>query len=219
MSTEYWHFLPDDRRLQYGRRTLVRPGQTLRTKKEPVPCRQGFHFSERAIDALRYAPGAVICRVTVGGKVVKNSDKGAAQERTVVWMADATSTLHEFACDVAEHALDTVELTGKPVDPRSRDAIRIKRLWLDGKATDSELLAAYANANAANANTANAANAAAYAAAANAAAAYADAAYADAAAAYANAYANANAVNASMNAALEQALLGLRGSEYEIRGR
>ncbi len=49
-------------------------------------------------------------------------------------------TLHLFACEVAEQALGKIE---NP-DPRSIEAIRVKRLWIDGKATTEELDAAEA---------------------------------------------------------------------------
>lgn len=47
-------------------------------------------------------------------------------------------TLHLFACEAAEQALERTE---NP-DLRSIEAIRMKRLWLDGKATNDELAAA-----------------------------------------------------------------------------
>lgn len=43
--------------------------------------------------------------------------------------------LHEFACRCAEYALSLVE---NP-DPRSVEAIRVKRRWIAGEATDDEL--------------------------------------------------------------------------------
>jgi hypothetical protein len=48
-------------------------------------------------------------------------------------------TLHEFAIWCAEDALKRV---GNP-DPRSLNALEVKRRWLDGKATDEELAAAW----------------------------------------------------------------------------
>ena len=47
-------------------------------------------------------------------------------------------TLHEFACRCAEGALRKAGVT----DDRSWNAIRVKRLWIEGKATDTELAAA-----------------------------------------------------------------------------
>jgi len=131
----YWHFLPDDGILANGDGRKVVVGETLRIEGEPVLCDHGFHASERIIDALQYAPGALVCRVKLGGKITEGDDKVAAQERTVVWMYDATRVLHEFTLWCAEEALKLID---KP-DPRSVEALRVKRLLLDGNATDDEL--------------------------------------------------------------------------------
>ena len=53
--------------------------------------------------------------------------------------------LHEFACRCAEEALRKAGVT----DDRSWNAIRVKRLWIEGKATDTELAAAWDAARAA----------------------------------------------------------------------
>ena len=99
MTTEplYWHFLASDGRMAYTGE-LVEVGKTYRIEGEPVLCKRGLHASARALDALKYAPGPVICRVTLGGTVLHGDDKSVAQERTVLAMADATAVLHEFAC-------------------------------------------------------------------------------------------------------------------------
>lgn len=47
--------------------------------------------------------------------------------------------LHEFACRCAEHAFSFVNAP----DPRSVEAIRVKRRWMAGEATDSELCSAW----------------------------------------------------------------------------
>lgn len=143
MTTEplYWHFLPADGRMTHTNK-LVEVGKTYRIEDEPVLCKRGLHASARALDALKYAPGPVVCRVTLGGTIIHGDDKSVAQERTVLAMADATDVLHEFACRCAEQALALVEET----DPRSVEAIATKRRWLQGEATDEELAAARAAA-------------------------------------------------------------------------
>ena len=50
-----------------------------------------------------------------------------------------TSILHEFACCCAEDALSRID---NP-DPRSINAIAVKRRWIAGEATDEELAAAW----------------------------------------------------------------------------
>jgi hypothetical protein len=139
----WWHFLSDDGRMAYGKRGLVAVGTTYRIRSTPVLCGRGFHAAARPLDALNYAPGALVCRVRLGGLIVVGDDKVAAQERTVVWMADATRTLHEFACWAAEWILDRREAAGGTIDPRSRAAVVAKRRWLAGEITDQELAAAW----------------------------------------------------------------------------
>ena len=137
-----WHFVAANKRLGYGDNRVIRTGRTHKVKGEPVLCERGLHASVRLIDALQYAPSAILTRVELGGTIVKGVDKVAATERTVLWMGDISDLLHHFACDEAERALKVRKVT----DERSWNAIKTKRLWLDGKATDAELDAAWAAA-------------------------------------------------------------------------
>ena len=57
--------------------------------------------------------------------------------------------LHNFACDCAEKALLREEQSGRKTDPRSWEAIRVKRLWIEGNATNQKLDTAWAAARAA----------------------------------------------------------------------
>ena len=130
-----YHFLKEDRKLQFSPYTPVVLEETLVYPGKPKLCEAGFHASERIIDALQYAPGPVLCVVELGGEIIHGEDKAVAQERTVSWMQDISPTLHEFACQVAEEALEKHGVT----DKRSWKAIEVKRLWLKGEATDKEL--------------------------------------------------------------------------------
>jgi hypothetical protein len=153
-----WHFLPADRCLRYGDGRVVEAGrayETLfpyrygrRTYDLPTLCEAGMHGSVRALDALQYAGGAVVCRVVVSGDVAHGDDKIVGRRRTVLAMADATMVLHAFACDQAEEALRRYDPNP---DPRSLAAIETKRRWMRGEATDEELAAARAAARAAGA--------------------------------------------------------------------
>jgi hypothetical protein len=136
-----WHFLQDNGRLQWrcGRAWKPKVGQTLKVDADKLRmCSYGLHASKKIIDALRYAPGSLICRVELGGTIIKDDDKVCASERTIIAMADATNVLHEIACWSAEQALKKIK---KP-DPRSFAAIQAKRKWLRGEITDAELSAA-----------------------------------------------------------------------------
>ena len=137
-----WHFLANDRRLRYGTRQKVRTGVTIRIEQTPRLCYVGLHGSRLPLDALQYAPGEIVCRVRIGGIIVEDGDKLAGQTRTVMWMADADKTLREFACWVADQALDAAERNGLPVSAASREAVSVARLRIKGKATEEELAAA-----------------------------------------------------------------------------
>jgi len=218
-----WHFLRDDGRAQHGLLGVIEVGKTYKVKGKPIPCYHGLHASTRLIDALDYAGGSLLCRVEMGGEIAKDSDKVCAQERTVIWMMDISTILHNFACNEAERAM----LAQKTQDPRSMEAIRIKRLWIKGKATDAELDAARAASRvsewaAANASARFAASAAPSAAARDASSAAASALAsasarfaASASASAAEWAAGSAAASAGQNARLTAMVMRARRKQHE----
>lgn len=135
MATELaWHFAPDNGRTRHSNEPIVE-GEWLEVEGKLRMCSWGLHASKKLIDALKFAPGALCCRVELQGDIVYGDDKLVARRRRVLQMVDATDLLHEFACRCAEDAL---ELLDSP-DPRSLKAIETKRRWLRGEATDDEL--------------------------------------------------------------------------------
>lgn len=118
---------------------LPRKGDILTLDGKVKMCWRGYHASIRAIDALGYAPGAMVCRVRLYNATVGGDKAVALKRKNLTDYVDATRTLHLFACDVAETALADAGVT----DKRSHNAITTKRLWLDGKATDERLDAAW----------------------------------------------------------------------------
>ena len=135
-------------RERYGSRRKIEAGKTYRVKGEPVLCRHGLHASARIIDALKYAPPDTkyVCLVELGGSVKLDTDKAVATQRIVLQMMECETILHEFACWCAEQALKAERKAGRESDKRSWEAIRVKRRWLKGEATDKELAAAGAAA-------------------------------------------------------------------------
>ena len=167
MTLYAWHFIFRDKRLGYGDGMLVVPGETLVWEHDLELCRSGLHASVRALDALDYASGRpIVCRVRMGGNIVRGDDKLVASERTCLWMLDADPVLHEFACWCAESVLHLAR-GDRPV---LRAAIDAKRGWLRGEVSDSYLDRASAAASAAASATARAAARAAASDAARAAA-------------------------------------------------
>jgi len=219
-----WHFASD--KLRDGR-PLPKAGETLKHDGPVVPCEQGLHASVRAIDALGYAPGAMVARVELRGRIVAHGDdKHAASERYMLTgYMDASRALFLFACDCAAAALDAEEAAGRTVDPRSRAAVACRRLWLDGAATDADLSAAYSAAySAAWSAAAYSAESAAWSAAESAAGSAAEsaaessarsarAAESAAGSAAESARAAESAARSAQNAALESRLLALFESE------
>lgn len=106
-----WHFVrgPAPGVLRDGRPVVVR--ETVCHDGALVLCESGLHASVRLIDALGYSPGSVICRVRVGGEIVKDHNKLVASERTVLWSFDAEAVLRAFA---HRCALDVVHLWPAP---------------------------------------------------------------------------------------------------------
>ena len=138
-----WHFLAEDQRLLYGSKEIVEAGQTYTAIGPLVMCQNGMHACKRPIDALPYAPGPIVCRVRLRGEMIHdNTNKSVARSRQVLWMADATTILHEFALSVAADALCLQEARGEFTDPRSWAALEVKARWLRGEATTRELDAA-----------------------------------------------------------------------------
>lgn len=105
----------------------------MRVEGEPALCEQGLHASERIIDALKYAPGPILCRVELSDGIIFGDDKAVARERKTLWMFDATNALRDFAVTVAENALLAERAVGREPDPRSWAAIQFVRDLLTGK--------------------------------------------------------------------------------------
>lgn len=140
MAVIAWHFLAEkDGKpvTRTGREMTV--GDVEAVEGEIRLCDRGLHGSLRAIDALGYAPGSWVQRAEYSGTLVQEYDKFAASVRKCLALASADRVLHEFACWCAERALTRERAVGREPDQRSWQAIRVKREWLAGLATDDEL--------------------------------------------------------------------------------
>ena len=126
----------------------VRVGQTftLPAGDPLIMCESGFHASARPLDALGYAPGAMVCYVELVGKRIDERDKSVGRSRRVIAMADATSVLREFACCCAEVCC----LEADAAAPEAWELIEATRAWSRGElshaAWDATWDAAWADA-------------------------------------------------------------------------
>jgi hypothetical protein len=147
-----WHFLASSGLMAHTGTVQVEAGHTYSVEPPIICCERGLHASRSALDALQYAPGAIACRVECSGEIAEQADKIAAQNRRVLWMADADRTLRLFAIWCAEQAVLTVEKldglteTDRKALAAARECNRVNRLHLHGKATSAERDAAWAAA-------------------------------------------------------------------------
>lgn len=140
-----WHFLPQDRRLTHGDGRLVEVGQTLTMPKEDLPLAyrgHGLHASVMPLEALKHAPGPILCRVAMAGEIQSKGPIIVASQRRILHMDDVSDLLHEFAVGVAEKTLAQIDTP----DQRWSDALLAKRRWLLGDTDREQVLEAWGNA-------------------------------------------------------------------------
>ncbi len=139
-----YHFLKDDMTAGHGNEPAWAESEE-RTLGEDVAlriCETGYHSSPTPFDALRYAPGSVLCLVEIGDPADSQPDKYVSRSRKLIRAVRIDRQLREFACDVAEEALNLEVQRGNTVDERSRAAIEVARRFAQGAASSEELAAA-----------------------------------------------------------------------------
>jgi hypothetical protein len=101
VETQAWHFT-NGKTLRDGR-PIPPVGEWLVHDGPLVPCESGLHASERLLDALSFAPGGTLHRVTLRGDITPHgspADKLVARERRIDWTLDEATmerVLREFA--------------------------------------------------------------------------------------------------------------------------
>ena len=138
-----YHFLKDDMCGGYGTEKAWDIGEEREiTDGEIILCGRGYHSSPSWYDALGYAGGNMACIVEVSPPIEKDQTKFVSRKRKLVDAQNAEKVLRAWACDCAERALRKAKVE----DERSWNAIKVTRLFNDGKATQQELDAARAAA-------------------------------------------------------------------------
>ena len=109
-AIQAWHFT--GKTLRDGR-PLPKDGEWLKHEGEIVICETGLHASRRVIDALQYAPGSTICRVSCRKiEDEHKNDKLVCRERRIDWrIENADDVLRAFA---RKAALSVIHLWDAP---------------------------------------------------------------------------------------------------------
>jgi hypothetical protein len=103
-----YHFCGDT--LRDGR-PIPPDGEWLVHNGTVTICESGLHASAHPFDALRYAPGPILCLVECEDIVETQDDKFVCRRRMIVARFDATELLRAFA---RKCALDVIHLWDAP---------------------------------------------------------------------------------------------------------
>ena len=95
MTTYGWHFLYAGGRLRTGEEA-PEDGVWLTTDKARI-CESGLHGSKHPFDALKYAPGPLLCLCEFGEIKGDHGDKFVSRSRRIIARMDATEMLMYFA--------------------------------------------------------------------------------------------------------------------------
>jgi len=107
-----WYFSEESRLLRHGDARPIEIGVTHEVDAPIQLCKRGLHASVRAIDALQYAPGPIVWRVELSGKIETGDDKCVATRRKYIGGGvDASAVMRVFA---RRCALDVAHLWDMP---------------------------------------------------------------------------------------------------------
>ena len=134
-----YHFLKDDMCGGYGNEPAWKEGEERSVKGKLLMCMHGYHASPSFYDALNYAKGNMACIVELSGEIIKDTDKYVATKRKLIKVVNAEKILRTWSCDCAERALKKAMVK----DGHGWNAIKVARLYNEGKATKDELDAAW----------------------------------------------------------------------------
>ena len=78
-------------------------GTWLKFSGAIIPCQSGLHMSEHPFDALKYAPGNILHKVELGGRLVSHCEtksiinKWCGSKRKIIATINAEKLLRDFA--------------------------------------------------------------------------------------------------------------------------
>ena len=98
MNNTAWHFTGNT--LRDGS-PIPAIGETLVFPHKVKMRASGYHWSLKPRQALQYARGPLLHKVSFGGYIEIGDNKGVSSERTIIASIDATHLLRRFAADQA----------------------------------------------------------------------------------------------------------------------
>ena len=125
----------------HGEKTW-KPGKWYKVRGKLDMCNNGFHASEKVIDAMSYVPMGILAKVEVRGKSIKQQDKQCWSEMKIVkawkWTKKDSVALSVYsASPVLKNFEDLF-----PDDKRPRQAIEAAERWLKNPTKKNESTAA-----------------------------------------------------------------------------
>jgi hypothetical protein len=147
-ETLAWCFLPKDKQLRMlspdGTRRLVQTG-TIIAANDPMEMRHfRIHSAEHPLHALRLARGLIICRVHLGGTIMREQQiwaEGRPWEKrfttiygstlSVIWMGDAREAINRFAHEVPKIVLLNESRLVSETYPRQWASVNAIRAHID----------------------------------------------------------------------------------------
>ena len=107
MGEQYYYFASRDRSIRHSGHRCIEEGMTHTVEPSLDQCDHALHAYRRAIDALRYAHGPVICIAELGGEILHGDKRSISTERTYLEVIDGEALISEFC---RRCGLDTMEL-------------------------------------------------------------------------------------------------------------
>lgn len=133
-SYEGWRFLPLSGSTPLSWFLGAGDGDSLEQRRFPA-----FRYPLQALAPTSGMSGPIVCRVRLGGILIGDDSVTWGTSCEILWEADASKVLHEFACWCAEQALLAESLAHRKTSPLSWAAVAGKRAWLRGEISDDQL--------------------------------------------------------------------------------
>lgn len=137
--TRAYYFLPSSN-LTYGNGQPAIAGKILSVEWAVNLREHGLYAFKDVLSALCRISGPVLCLVEIWGDL-QEGENGIlfGRHRKILKMRDISKELHEFSCQCAERSFMRERKEGRKPDLMALTAVKVKRKWGNGKATNEQL--------------------------------------------------------------------------------